>query len=222
MATPLVSLGRPAPAHISGVLSKSLFPAASNQDTLTIGEYPRRRPATTDSLESPTYCNKLSSYGTLCTIKLMAINRIIIATSISSVPITGPALRFVMTASLHRWRRLGAAPAGRMVAECKQPALRACRRCDLVVCADAASCSKCGPFFHLVCDPRPKRMGPPEKPPDLRYPRRAATKRMVAKSRALMDSASPCHKCGGDVFEGDKYCRHCGVRRPSYVQVPIL
>ena len=109
-----------------------------------------------------------------------------------------------------------------MVTECKQPAVNACRRCDLVVCGEAATCSKCGPFFHLVCEPRPKRMGPPEKPADLRYSRRAATKRMVAELRALMQSALLRHKCRGDVFEGDKYCRHCGSKLPTLVQPTIL
>ena len=126
-----------------------------------------------------------------------------------------------MKTSTHRWQRLGTPPAGRIVAACNQTAARACRRCDLAVCAEAATCGKCGPHFHLVCTPRPQRMGPPEKPADLRYPRRAATQRMVVEVQNLIESQRPCHKCRETVFEGDNYCRHCGSDLPRHIQ-PVI
>ena len=118
----------------------------------------------------------------------------------------------------HQWRNVETVQGGTIRATCNHETVRLCLRCHLIQCA-APQCSDC--TDHQPCTPIPGRKGRPEKAADFDYPRRAATKRLVAETFNSLEDTRPCHNCSGSISQSDSYCRHCGCSAP-YAQKSLL
>ena len=121
----------------------------------------------------------------------------------------------------HRWTPAYPLLEPERVAPCGHQANEVCIRCSTLICGMADDCQHSARALEHVCEPPKRPPGRPLAPPDPAKPGRKATKLMVASTFDLLGSQYPCIFCHGDIFQGDGYCRHCGLKQTP-LRSPLL
>ena len=116
-----------------------------------------------------------------------------------------------MNKTRHRWQKVSLPYSGQMLASCSGKTVTICSRCRLLRCGQAHDCSTYSVHSQQTCERVPKPMATPEKPADLKHPRRAATIRLMGKLQAYLAAQHPYQSCGKPVCNGDDFRHQCGV-----------
>lgn len=111
----------------------------------------------------------------------------------------------------HTWKPLQPLFDQGTLASCGMPAGQRCDRCHLAVCQLLEPCQYCVRTIEQECRPIRKPPGRPPEPADPSKPRRKASQEKAIAGMQLFDCMTHCTSCNRAIFEGDAYCRHCGI-----------